>query len=259
MLEKEEKADVFKSETKLSEGKESSDNLNSKGASAEATESRDSKKETEDLRKRILEELSEDEIRELLEAKSVIEIKDREIEDLKSMVSEYAELLKRKQADFENFRKRLQRESEEQKKFANIELVRDILEVIDNLERAIESSKSSKDLDSLLEGIMMIEKQFKNLLERKYNVKMIDAVGKEFDPTLHDAIMMEESEDYDKDTVVETYQTGYIMHNRVIRPAKVKVAKAVSAVKDSQNAEVEGNSEDNSEINSNEKSSEKGE
>lgn len=258
MLEKEEKAEVLKNKSTLSEEgvtSDRSDNESNSSTSAKATKNNKEKVEQEDIRKKILEELNDDELRELLEARSVIEIKDREIEDLKSMVTEYAELLKRKQAEFENFRKRLQREAEDQKKFANIELVRDILEVIDNLERAIESSKSTKDLDSLLEGIMMIEKQFKGLLEKKYNVKMIDAVGKEFDPTLHDAIMMEESEDHDRDTVVETYQTGYMMYDRVIRPAKVKVAKAVSTVKDSQNAEVEDNSEDNSD----QKSSEKGE
>ena len=163
-----------------------------------------------------------------LEAKGIIEKQKKELEEKNMLLAEYEDLLKRKQAEFENYRKRMARESEDFKKFAVSEMVLDIVTVIDNFERALSAAEATKDFGALHEGIIMIEKQLKDILEKKYEVKMIETVGKEFDPTLHDAIMMEESQKYDEDTVIEDFQKGYIMHDRVIRPAKVKVAKAVS-------------------------------
>jgi molecular chaperone GrpE len=150
------------------------------------------------------------------------------LEEKSALVAEYEDLLKRKQADFENFRKRSQKEAQDFKKYANAEIVLDVLTMMDDFERAIESTESSKDFDALHEGILLVEKQIRNTLESKYSVKSIDAVGKPFDPNVHDAIMMEESDAHEEDTVLEDFQKGYIMHDRVIRPSKVKVAKAVS-------------------------------
>jgi molecular chaperone GrpE len=144
------------------------------------------------------------------------------------LAAEYLDLLKRKQADFENYRKRSQKEIDEFKKYATTELVVDILDLLDNFERAVESARSAKDFDALLEGILIIRQQFRNLLEKKYGVKNIVAVGKEFDPNLHDAVMVEESGEFDRDTVIEDLRKGYVMHDRIIRPSKVKVAKAAA-------------------------------
>jgi molecular chaperone GrpE len=148
------------------------------------------------------------------------------------LAAEYLDLLKRKQADFENFRKRSQKEIDEYKRYATTEVVLDVLNLIDNFERAVESARSSKEFDALLEGVLIIKKQFRNLLEKKYGVKNIEAVGKEFDPNLHDAVMVAETGEYDKDTVIEDLQKGYVMHDRVIRPSKVKVAKAAESTAD---------------------------
>lgn len=164
----------------------------------------------------------------LLEAEKTIEEQRQELEEKNVLLVEYEDLLKRKQAEFENFRKRVAKESEDFKKFAVSEMVLDIVTVIDNFERALGAAEATEDFGALHQGIIMIEKQLKDILEKKYEVKMIETVGKEFDPTLHDAIMMEESGNYEEDTVIEDFQKGYIMHDRVIRPAKVKVAKAVS-------------------------------
>jgi molecular chaperone GrpE len=178
---------------------------------------------------KLLATLSEEEVKALLDAKAVIEEQGAALQEKEMLISEYEDLLKRKLAEFENFRKRVVKESEDYKKYAVAEMALDIITVIDNFERALEAAESSKDFNVLHEGILMIEKQLKDLLEKKYEVKMIETVGKEFNPTLHDALMMEESEEFDADTVVEDFQKGYIMHDRVIRPAKVKVAKAVSS------------------------------
>lgn len=165
---------------------------------------------------------------DLLAAQEKTEMQAKILEEKDKLLKEYEDLLKRKQAEFENYRKRVQKELEDYRKYATSELVLDILNTIDDFERAIDSAKSSRDLDMLLDGIMLVEKQLRNILEKKHGVEKIETVGREFDPTVHDAIMMEESGDHEEDTVVEAFQSGYRMHDRVLRPAKVKVAKAVS-------------------------------
>jgi len=187
------------------------------------------KKEKKDLRARILQDFSEDDLTELLEAKKMLEEQTQTLEEQNRLLAEYEDLLKRKQAEFENYRKRIQKEVEEEKKYAMSDMVLDIVNIIDDFERAINSVKSSRDFNTLLEGIVIIEKQLKAVLENKHGVKPIEAVGKEFDPTVHNAVLMEESEEYREDTVIEDFQKGYTMHDRIIRPSKVKVAKAVSS------------------------------
>jgi molecular chaperone GrpE len=172
-------------------------------------------------------ELCEEEVKALLEAKVALEEKTLELEEKSALLSEYEDLLKRKQAEFENYRKRVQKEMLENRKYATSEMVLDIIHIIDDFERAIDSASSSKDFDTLLEGIVIIKKQLMSVLEKKHGVKKIEAVGKEFDPNLHDAVMMEESDENKEDIVVEDFQAGYVMHERVVRPSKVKVAKAV--------------------------------
>ncbi len=189
-----------------------------------------------DRKSELVSNLSEEEIIQLLSMKDELKESKRIIEEKEMLISEYEDLLKRKQAEFENFRKRALRDIEDNKKYANAELVLDVITIMDNFDRAVEASDSSKDFDGLLEGIIMIEKQFRDMLEKKYGVQKIEAVGKEFDPNFHDAIMMEETGEYEEDTVVEDFQKGYIMHDRLIRPSKVKVAKASSSVSQSNNS-----------------------
>jgi molecular chaperone GrpE len=180
-------------------------------------------------RKQLRKILGDQECDELLAAHDALKVQEKVLQEKEKLLEEYEDLLKRKQADFENFRKRMQKELEDYRKYANSELVLDILNIIDDFERAIESTKSSRDFDVLLDGIMLVEKQLRNILEKKHGVEKIETVGQEFDPAVHDAVMMEESEDHEEDTVVEAFQSGYRMYERVLRPAKVKVAKAVSA------------------------------
>lgn len=130
----------------------------------------------------------------------------------------------RKQADFENFRKRMLKEKEDAIKYANSELLLDLLGIIDDFERAIKSAENAEEFRSFHEGVVLIEKQFTSLLERKWGLKRFDSEGEEFDPQKHEAINMEESTEHDVATVVEDYQKGYILGDRVLRHAKVKVA-----------------------------------
>jgi len=202
-------------------------------------------KKEKSIKEKLLEKLNENEIKELLEAKKELEKKQKMLQEKEALIAEYEDMLKRKQAEFENYRKRIAREAEELKKYSNVELIKDILELIDNFERAIESAKTSRDIDTLIEGLEIIEKQFKNVLEKKYAVKVIESVGKEFDPSVHEAIMMEESDKYNKDTVVEDFQKGYIMYDRVVRPSRVKVAKAVTSVTENKGSEVDASENEN--------------
>ena len=154
-----------------------------------------------------------------------------ELEALKDKVAgleaESAELRNdylRKHADFENFRKRMLREKEEAVKYANANLLVDLIGILDDFERAMKSSEESKDFDALYAGIEIIEKQFAGMLERKYGLKRIQSQGEQFNPELHEAIFAEEG-DTDSQIVVEDYQKGYMLHERVLRHAKVKVLK----------------------------------
>ena len=143
---------------------------------------------------------------------------------LEAQVVELNEQLLRKQAEFENFRKRMFREREEAAKSSNAKLLLDLVEVIDNFERAIKSSAESQDLAAFHEGIELIEKQFTSMLESKWGLLRFESEGEEFDPEKHEAIAVDQSGDHPPQTVVEDYQKGYLLHDRVIRHAKVRVA-----------------------------------
>jgi molecular chaperone GrpE len=148
----------------------------------------------------------------------------RRIKELELENSELKAQYLRKQADFENFRKRMQKEKQESTKYANKDLLQDLISVIDDFERAIKSAEESKDFDSFHSGIQLIERQLVSMLESKYGLKRMESEGKEFDPQKHEAIAMVESPDHEVQTVVEDYQKGYMIHDRVLRHAKVRVA-----------------------------------
>lgn len=149
---------------------------------------------------------------------------EQKIADLEAENSDLKDQYLRKQADFENFRKRMFREKEDAIKYANSSLLEDLITIIDDFERAIKASSSAQDVESFKTGIEMIEKQFVGLLERKYGLKRFNSGGEEFDPELHEAIGMEESEQCDTSMVIEEYQKGYMLNDRVLRHAKVKVS-----------------------------------
>ncbi len=147
-------------------------------------------------------------------------------ERLKALELESADLkdkLLRKQADFENFRKRLFRERDEAARYANAALLSDLIAVIDDFERAIRSAEESRDFNLFLTGVSMIERQLVEMLEARWGLKRFASVGESFDPNRHEAVLRVEGPVDGKPTVVEDYQKGYFLHERVLRPAKVKV------------------------------------
>ena len=150
-----------------------------------------------------------------------------ELPDLAAEVALLQDQLLRKQADFENFRRRLHRDKDEAIRYANAEVLLDLAEVIDGLERAVQTDTEA-DAVSLRDGVSLIEKQLTGMLERKWGFCRFSSEGEAFDPDKHQAIASEESEEHKIATVVEDYQKGYMLHDRVVRPARVKVAQPIA-------------------------------
>jgi molecular chaperone GrpE len=143
---------------------------------------------------------------------------------LSAQLDDYKNKLLYLQADFENYRKRVEREKAEFRATANEALILDLLDVYENLERALEAAKKGDAQDSQMsKGLEMVYGQMKAVLG-KYGLKPIDAVGKKFDPRVMEA-MMQEISDEEEDTVLDEFQRGYTLSSKVIRCAKVKVSK----------------------------------
>jgi molecular chaperone GrpE len=134
----------------------------------------------------------------------------------------------RARADMENYRRRMQRDKEELAKFANEGILKEILPVVDNLDRAIAHAREHEDKGtSLLDGVEMTQRQMHKVLE-KYNVAPIDALGKPFDSACHEAMGQMERDDCPPNTVVEEMQKGYTLNERLLRPSMVMVSKESS-------------------------------
>ncbi len=150
-----------------------------------------------------------------------------EYEHLSSEARKAKELFEkclRIQADFDNARKRLEREREEFIKFAQYNIIQDFLAVLDDFERAFSSAKEARDIEKLIQGLEIIGKDIYSLLN-KYGVEEIEAEGKAFNPEVHEALMQEERDDVPENTVVQVLQKGYKLHDKVLRPARVKVSR----------------------------------
>jgi molecular chaperone GrpE len=148
---------------------------------------------------------------------------EEKIAELEAQVAEIRDQLLRKAADFENFRKRMNQEKQSAIDFANQSLLLDLIPIIDDFERAIQSAESSKDFTALLDGITMIEKRLSGQLDAKWGLKRFNSAGEAFDPNRHEALMMEKSPGVTEPVVQEDLLKGYTLKDRVIRAAKVKV------------------------------------
>jgi molecular chaperone GrpE len=160
-------------------------------------------------------------------AETVDPLKEMEekLESMEQEAKENYDRLLRTSAEFENYQKRAAREMNDFRKFANESFVKAMLPVVDNLDRAVESSNNDKHADtSVLEGVKMTVKEILKVFEQ-YNVKPFESLGKTFDPSLHQAVMQEETEEHPENSVVQELQKGYMMHDRLLRPAMVVVSK----------------------------------
>ncbi|HUW69403.1 MAG TPA: nucleotide exchange factor GrpE [bacterium] len=159
---------------------------------------------------------------ELEAAKTVIGDRDVKIMTLEAEVSSLKDQYLRKLADYENFRKRMFREKDDAVQYANTQLLTDLVGVVDNFDRAVQSSETSRDFQSLHDGVDMIRKSLLGLLESKYGLARFDSLGAKFDPNMHEAVMSDQGE-CEEPVVVEEFVRGYKLRDRVLRSAKVKV------------------------------------
>jgi molecular chaperone GrpE len=167
-------------------------------------------------------------------ALSPLEKLQTQLEEKTRESAEYFDKWIRLQAEFENYKKRIQREKTDQMKFGNETILRAILPIIDNLERAIDHGKQAKEAGPLIAGVEITLNQFLNILE-KFGVKPVPAVGEVFDPEKHEAISQIQS-DQESNRVVSEAQKGYLFHERLLRPAKVIVSKSKSEAEEEKKA-----------------------
>ncbi|MGD0658864.1 MAG: nucleotide exchange factor GrpE [Syntrophorhabdales bacterium] len=189
--------------------KEKHGNAQDEGEKGKDEGSRESEHEEHKKKKR-----KEDALEEL---KANLEGKEKEIEELK-------EKLLYHQADFDNFKKLKAKEKQEVLRFGNETLIKELLPVIDNLERAIEHAGKTEEAKAIAEGVALTLNGFLKVLE-KFDVSRVEAKGKKFDPNLHEAVYQEESGQVEPGTVIAEFQKGYLMDGRLLRPSMVSVAK----------------------------------
>ena len=154
------------------------------------------------------------------------------LESVEQEAKEAHDRFLRVSAEFENYKKRSAREMDEFRKFANESLLREMLTVVDNLERALNSSNNDNQANShIAEGVDMTLKEILKVFE-KFNVKPIEALGKPFDPNFHQAAMRKETNERPENTILNELEKGYMIHDRLLRPAMVVVSMPKVNTKD---------------------------
>lgn len=166
---------------------------------------------------------SESNINEEAKEKSKEQENKEDIEKLKAELEDWKQSYLRKQADFQNFSKRKEKELDELRKFSSEKIITKFLGSLDNLERAIEASYETKDFEALVKGVEMITRALKDIMASE-GVEEIKAEGK-YDPQYHHAVSVENDENFEEDEIVKVLQKGYIMKGKVIRPSMVTVKK----------------------------------
>ena len=156
--------------------------------------------------------------------KEVGELK-KKLEEKEKEIKEHHDRLLRLAADFENYKKRAAKDKENWTKFANEDVIRAILPLIDNLERAVDHAQKVADTGVLIEGVRLTLQQILQTLNR-FGLSSFQSVGKPFDPTVHEAMLVVETDQHDPNQVVEEFQKGYLLNERLLRPATVSVSKS---------------------------------
>ena len=183
-------------------------------------------------------DISSDEDKSLKEDESIeeeiieldpIKILEKDLQKAKEELAEEKDKFIRLQAETDNFRKRLSREKDEFSQYANERLFKELIPIFDNLERALEDP--SNDIKVLNEGLEMILKQFSSFL-KKENVELINAIGEQFDPTIHEVLTSEESSEHEENTIITQFVKGYTINSRVLRPSQVVISKKPSEPKE---------------------------
>jgi len=146
-----------------------------------------------------------------------------EAADLRQELAAAKDRALRLQAELDNYRKRMRKEMDDERRYAQLPLLADLLPVLDNVNRAVQAAEKSPDASGLLAGFKMVAQQLESVLSRHHCTR-IDALHRPFDPHLHAAIMQQPSNEYPPNTVIQVAQEGYQLHDRVLRPAQVIVS-----------------------------------
>ncbi len=152
-----------------------------------------------------------------------IDGEDETIDHLKTKLADAEKRVLMAHADMDNFRRRTKRDIQDQIRYATLDLISELLDSVDNLHRAIESYEAEPNGEGLVEGVKMVAQQISTVLE-SHGCKKIDAVGKPFDPTLHQAVQMQPSREFPANTVMADLRPGFRLHDRVIRPSQVFIS-----------------------------------
>ncbi len=181
----------------------------------------------EDINREQLEKeqaLEQEEHKKKKKKDEIIEELNKRLQEQDETIRSLQERLLYLQADFENFKRIKNKEKQDLLKFGNEALIKELLPIVDNLERALEHASKTDDLKGIHEGVGMVLNEFLRVLERA-GVSRIEAVGKKFDPNLHEAFYQEERADVEPDIVLSEHQKGYVLNGRLIRPSMVTVSK----------------------------------
>ncbi len=134
-------------------------------------------------------------------------------------------------ADLDNYKKRAAKEKTEALKYGNETLLRDILPLLDGIDRALQHATKSEDFEAFRQGLVVLRDQFLQALE-KHGVQRIESLGKDFDPNFHEAMLQVETDEHDHNKVIEEYEKGYLLNGRLLRPARVSVSKNIRGAAD---------------------------
>jgi molecular chaperone GrpE len=181
-------------------------------------------KKTDSIRSELIEEIPDDVSTSEAEQQKLAELRDK-LDAKEKEVKENYERYLRQVAEVDNFKKRIHREKEDAIRYANENLIKDILPVIDNLERAIAHAQGGSNGKPLVEGVELVLRGLLDVFS-KHGVVQIPAVGEVFDPVKHEAMAQVESTQYEPNTVIDEHHRGYLLRERLLRPALVTVAKA---------------------------------
>ena len=150
-----------------------------------------------------------------------------ELEKTKNEAAENYDKYLRTSAEFENYKRRAIKERADAINYGNERLLKDILPIVDSLERALDHAYNSEDFDAFVEGLRLIYDKLLVSLE-KHGVERIDAAGKDFDPNFHEAMLQVETEEYENNKIVEELEKGYLLNGRLLRPVKAAISKSIS-------------------------------
>ncbi|WP_392449802.1 nucleotide exchange factor GrpE [Staphylococcus massiliensis] len=191
-------------------------------ANEEAENKTQASNENEEVQSQDSEDNQNENNEEQSESNEQVDEKDQEIEQLKKEVDEKEDQFLRLRAEFENYKRRIQKENETLKKYQSQQVLTDILPTLDNLERALQIEGSDESFQSLKKGVQMVYDSLGKALEEN-GMEVIETTGHEFDPNVHQAVMQDDNSEYDSSIVTAELQKGYKLKERVLRAAMVKV------------------------------------